>query len=121
MAMTLGLFPIAPRSPINDRMSLCKTIGLQAAMLVSQWNHDGAVQLLQLYLASRSDILSAGIRRKDGKLWAEAGDHGHGWDLPASENSTNDQVIVPFMGIRHNWGHLEVRFVPLRKSGIFGS
>ncbi|MGA2796079.1 MAG: diguanylate cyclase [Thermoguttaceae bacterium] len=120
-AMTLGLIPDRSQIAVNDRMALCKTIGLQAAMLVSQGNHDGAVQLLQLYLASRSDILSAGIRRKDGKLWVEAGDHGHGWNLPSSVDSTDDQIKIPFIGIRHNWGHLEVRFVALKKPGIVGT
>ena len=120
MAMTLGLIPDRTQIAVNDRVALCKTIGLQAAMLVSQGNHNGAVQLLQLYLASRNDVLSAGIRRKDGKLWADAGDHGHGWTLGTSENSTDDQIIIPFIGVRHNWGHLEVRFVALRKAGFFG-
>jgi diguanylate cyclase (GGDEF)-like protein/PAS domain S-box-containing protein/putative nucleotidyltransferase with HDIG domain len=121
MAMTLGLIPDRSQIEVKDRMALCKTIGLQAAMLVSQGNHDGAVQLLQLNMAGRSDILSVGIRRKDGKLWAEAGNHSQGWDLPSSAESTNDQIKIPFIGVRHNWGHLEVRFVALKKAGIAGA
>jgi diguanylate cyclase (GGDEF)-like protein/putative nucleotidyltransferase with HDIG domain/PAS domain S-box-containing protein len=119
-AMTFGLIPDRYMIAVNDRMALCKTIGLQSSVLVSQGNRDGAMQLLQLIIASRPDILSAGIRRKDGRLWAEVGNHAKNWNNLVSEESTDTQIRIPFIGVRQNWGHLEVRFVPLKKTGFFG-
>jgi diguanylate cyclase (GGDEF)-like protein/PAS domain S-box-containing protein/putative nucleotidyltransferase with HDIG domain len=119
-AMTLGLIPDRYMIAVNDRLALSKTIGLQASMLVSQGNREGAVQLLQLFMAGRSDMLSAGIRRKDSRLWVDVNDHARGWNLPPTEDSTDSQIRIPLVGTRHNWGHLEIRFLPLKKTGFLG-
>lgn len=119
-AMTLGLIPDRYLTAAGERFGACRTIGMYASAVVSRNNRDEAVELLQLFNASRRDVLSAGIRRKDGRLWVEAGDHAQHWNLPSSKESTDNQIKIPLVGARHNWGHLEVCFTPLKKSGLLG-
>jgi diguanylate cyclase (GGDEF)-like protein/PAS domain S-box-containing protein/putative nucleotidyltransferase with HDIG domain len=119
-AMSLGLIPDRYVMLMRERISLCKTVGLNASALVSRGNQEGAKELLQLFMASRKDVISAGIRRKDGRLWVDVGDHNRGWDVSTSDVSTDSQIKIPFVGARRNWGHLEVHFMPLRSSGILG-
>ena len=116
-AMTLGLIPDRYLTAAGERIGLCKTIGMYASAVVSRGNRDEAVELLQLFIASRHDVLSAGIRRRDGRLWVDAGDHAKNWNLPPSKESTDSQIKIPLVGARHNWGYLEVCFTPLKKSG----
>ena len=119
-AMSLGLIPDRYTTNVDERMGACKTIGLYASNLVSRGSRDSTTEMLQLFIASRRDVLSAGVRRNDGRLWAEVGDHAQEWTLQPSENSTDSQVRIPFAGARRNWGHLEIRFTPLRKTGFMG-
>jgi len=119
-AMTLGLIPDRYLTALEERVTLCKTIALHGSALVAQGNHEVAVELLQLLIHDRRDVLSAGIRRKDGRLWVEVGDHARVWNPPPSNALTDTQIIIPIVGARNNWGQLEVCFRPLRKSGLFG-
>ncbi len=119
-AISLGLIPDRYVTAVKERIALCKTIGLHASAMVSRGNREGAAELLQLFVASRPDVLSAGIRQKDGRLWVAVGEHARDWDLPPSSDSTDTHIKIPFVGARHNWGHLEVRFPPLRKTGLLG-
>jgi diguanylate cyclase (GGDEF)-like protein/PAS domain S-box-containing protein/putative nucleotidyltransferase with HDIG domain len=116
-AMTLGMIPDRYVMSVQERVALCKTLALHASALISRGSREGAVELLQLLVAGRRDVLSAGIRQKDGRLWVDVGGHARGWNLQPTKNSTDTQIKVPFVGARHQKGQLEVRFAPLRPSG----
>lgn len=116
IAMALGLIPDGEKAVVQERIALCQTYGLHSSLLASQFDRSGAEELLQLLVSSRSDVISAGIRRNDGRLWVEAGDHAQNWSLPPENDSTDTQIVIPFVGDNRRWGHLEINFQPLRKA-----
>ncbi|MGW8256957.1 MAG: diguanylate cyclase, partial [Thermoguttaceae bacterium] len=119
-AMTFGLIPNRYEIMKGERVNICKTIALHASSLVSRGSREGANELLRMLVDSRNDVISAGLRRKDSRLWMDVGKHAKHWNLPPSKQSTDAEIKTPLMGATQHWGQLEVCFKPLRKSGFFG-
>ena len=72
MAMTLGLLPDCYKMEATERIAVCETYGLHSSLLASRNDRSAAAELLHLLVASRGDVISAGIRQNDGRLWIEA-------------------------------------------------
>ncbi len=119
-AISLGLIPDRNQLAVEERNSVCKTVSLNAALAVSRNSRESTLEVLQLFKASRNDVLSAAIRKKDGRLWAEIGNHSRRWDLNSTQDSTEDEIRTQFLGAAQSWGHMEVVFSPLRKPGVWG-
>ncbi len=65
------------------------------------------------------ELLSASIRRVDGRAMATVGDH-RPWDDAIRGHSTDTQVLVPIWAAGQQWGQVELRFAPLRAPGWLG-
>jgi len=55
-------------------------------------------------------ILSTSIRREDGTIVAQAGDHAQHWRASANQRSTLENIRVPLQIGNQPWGGLEVAF-----------
>ena len=72
-------------------------------------------------VANRNDnVLSAGLRRSDGHLVVEVGQHEAHWRQRAGGQSIASHIVVPIMADDAAWGTVEVRFAPLSSPGLLG-
>src|SRR5439155_15751224 len=61
--------------------------------------------------------LSAAVRRTDGKLLVEVGDHEGPWRKAAGTRSTPTHIHVPVAVDNKLWGTVELRFRPVGPAG----
>lgn len=69
-------------------------------------------RILQQVVTRSGDILSTAVRRSEGTVLAERGNHALHWVAPEAGRSTDDHVRVPLNAGRLHWGDLEISFVP---------
>jgi diguanylate cyclase (GGDEF)-like protein/PAS domain S-box-containing protein len=67
-----------------------------------------------------ADIFSMGLRRANGNLLGDTGEHDQLWDPPDKERSTPSHVRIPIFRGEKRWGSLEIRFAELDSGGFFG-
>jgi PAS domain S-box-containing protein len=61
------------------------------------------------------EVLSIGVRTRDGELLVAAGPHTNEWALLAKDRSTAEQMQVPiYENKTEKWGNVEFRFAPLQ-------
>ena len=76
LAGSLGIIPDRTDAILRGRMELTEAIAVQAATAVRDNAFEGAQPCLAALAQRNAQILSAAIRANDGRLLAEAGDHG---------------------------------------------
>ena len=112
-AQTLGLFPDADAADLRGRKALSEAIGVQCC-LAAQRNDVDSMRSLVSALASRNKaIVSAGVRRNNGKLLVDVGNHAARWKFVQNNHSGSEAVQVPIFQNKSRWGTVEIRFVPL--------
>ena len=120
VADSLGLIPNERMAITEGRSRLCESIAISSSLLVMQQE----LQMLEANLngvASRNpDILSIAIRKKSGDLLVESGDHASKWQITRNGKSTEDQMFVPIIAGKKDWGTAEVRFRRHGHSGALG-
>ncbi|OHB79920.1 MAG: hypothetical protein A2W31_02480, partial [Planctomycetes bacterium RBG_16_64_10] len=120
VATVLGLVPDRRAAVMEGRAKLCETMAVISSVLVTR----GELRRLETVLATvtqrNHDILSAAIRRNDGTMITEVGDHEDHWRELPSDRSVDTQVIVPIRAGAEKWGGVEVRFRPVAEPGVLG-
>ncbi|MGO9112933.1 MAG: ATP-binding protein, partial [Thermoguttaceae bacterium] len=76
--------------------------------------------VLKVTVERNPDILSAALRREDGKLLVEVGDHSGQWKPIDDKHSVDTQVQVPIHAGGKRWGNVEIRFRPVTQEGMMG-
>lgn len=100
------------------RKRLTETVATQSIVLIE---HDDQVTLgktLNRVLVANPDMRSLAVRRRDGSLLIERGDHNAHWELRDNARSSLDQVSVPIYANQAQWGQLEISFIPTAKPGL---
>ena len=116
LATLLGIVPDRDRAVIEGRSALCEAIAVNSSVLVTQQDLKRLDAILQTTVRRNHDILSAAVRRDNGKLLIEAGDHQACWDPPPDGRSTDTQVQVPIRAGSEKWGSVEIRFRPVAET-----
>ncbi|MBM4091435.1 MAG: diguanylate cyclase, partial [Planctomycetes bacterium] len=115
-----GLFPDQKADVMRLRNGVCETAATGFSLLADK--KDTAA--MQRYMASIADrnreIVSIGVRRDDGSLLIDVGQHVVHWDPAAKTASDPTQTSVPLYAGGSLWGTVEVRFVPLPGTTIAG-
>lgn len=99
------------------RKRLTETVATQAVVLVERDDDIALGKTLNRLLAANPDMRSVGIRRADGSLLIERGDHRRHWEIRDSARSSLDQVSVPIYANQALWGQVEISFTPTTKPG----
>ena len=119
VAVFTGFGPNARRASLHGRAMLCESIAINSSLLISRNDIARMEAILAALVARHADIVSAGIRRADGSLQSEVGDHQAHWDS-ARDGSTETHVQVPLRDGSQPWGSVELRFTPLQHPGWWG-
>ncbi len=114
----LGLLPKQHDAALKARQQLVDSLAVQFTA-VARHNDIQAIQsTFESLVARNPQVLSAGLRAPNGRLLAEAGDHGAHWpQLPVGE-STPEYAQLPVFNEDRRWATLEVRFAPLSAKGL---
>jgi PAS domain S-box-containing protein len=120
LAVTLGIVPNERRAVMAGRSKLCEAIAVQCSVDVARGEIDKLAATLEPMLRRDEDVLSAGIRREDGTLVIQFGDHAVKWTNVSQSAPLDSNLYVPIWASNQKWGSLEVRFRPLSLPGIRG-
>ncbi len=108
--LLFGVFP----NPAESQLKLRKQVGEALAVQVATLLRNGDAASLQQTLddvAQRSpSVRSLGLRRADGVLLMQAGNHGAVWKPLSDGASTEDEIDVPMQADGKRWGSFEIAF-----------
>ena len=117
LASMLSLIPDANLHIREGRSMLAEALAANSTALVSR-NDLRRLSSDLLFVVERNDtLLSAGLRNADGRLIADIENHTNTWAPESADYSTDSYVKVPIWAGEAIWGHLELRFEPIVKSG----
>jgi PAS domain S-box-containing protein len=120
LAITLGIVPNERRAEMSGRAKLCEAIAVQCSLSVARGDVDKMSAVLEPMLRRDEDILSAGIRREDGTIVTQFGDHASQWTNVSDAAALDSNIFVPIYSGEKKWGSLEIRFRPLSTPGVRG-
>ncbi|NND96377.1 MAG: diguanylate cyclase [Pirellulaceae bacterium] len=102
-----------------SRLSHCETIAISASVQARLDETQRMESTLRAIAERNDDIESVAIRRANGMLIAEIGDHRSNWDNAVALRGSNTFVVVPVTASNYEpWGSIEVRFTDLSRSGL---
>src|SRR5271157_4952796 len=120
LSMLIGVMPDREKAVFDGRRTLCEAIAVNSSILVSQQDLARLRAVLKVTAERSPDILSAALRREDGKLLVEVGDHSSQWKPVDDRHSIDTQVQVPIHADGKRWGNVEIRFRPVTQEGMMG-
>jgi len=120
LSMLIGVMPDRERAVLDGRRTLCEAIAVNSSIMVSQQDLARLKAVLKVAAERNPDILSAALRRDDGKLLVEVGNHSTQWKPLDDKHSIDTQVQVPIHAGGKRWGNVEIRFRPVTQEGVVG-
>lgn len=117
LARPLGLLPDQRREAVRARITICENLAVAASLLTSGQQWDAVGVCLRELKSRNPEVISAGLRRQDGKLLAQAGPHETSWQGADDHRSTDTNIYVPILQGKARWGSLEVAFVSPSAAG----
>jgi diguanylate cyclase (GGDEF)-like protein/PAS domain S-box-containing protein/putative nucleotidyltransferase with HDIG domain len=119
VAQSLGLVPDRDQAILEGRKSLCESVAVNCC-LAAQNNDLATIRATIMALVTRNaSVLSAAVRKADGKAVVVAGNH-EGWHSPDATHSNNEMVQVPILAGKSRWGTVEIRFTALADHSFWG-
>ncbi len=117
----LGLTPDTRQAVLDGRKKVVESLAVQLSVAASHGDIVSIRETVKALVERNDDILSAALRKVDGRRLAVSGDHEANWRIdPDGNNSVPNQAIVPIFRGKERWGGVEVRFTPLYPEFLFG-
>ncbi|MFK8068766.1 MAG: diguanylate cyclase [Gammaproteobacteria bacterium] len=116
----LGMIPDTSKVELQNRKKLIESIAIQVSYneknndLQSMANHVHTLQKIH------DDVQSIAIRKADGSLLINAGNHEEFWSLPKDSKSTISQIKIPLHRSGFLWGTIEITFLPDKNNQLYG-
>lgn len=118
--LIFGLLPDQARSTKEIREKVSVSLAVQLMSLI-QANDLALLQTtLNEVVIHNKDMLSVAVRRGDGELIVQAGNHRLHWVPPKESLSTLTHVIVPINAGNGRWGNIEISYQPMAGQGVWG-
>ncbi len=116
----LGFIPDKDSAVRSGRASLAEAIAVHSTAMVTQNQLKKLAGDLQLISDRNDDLLSIGLRRKDGQSLSATQGHEQSWQEMDGKFSKDSQVMVPIYDGDQEWGMLELRYSRLHEHGFIG-
>lgn len=113
LAYSLGLIPDEDRAALEARAKTSEALAIQIAIAATKGDEALINDTIALVATRNRDIRSIALRRADGELFVQAGNHSLHWVEPTSGRSTPNHVQIPLTNANAGWGKLEIAFHPL--------
>jgi len=95
---------------MRARKQIGESLAVQAAALMERDERELLQRTLASVLERSAEIRSLAIRRADGQVVMQLGNHQDVWRESAGERSTINQVAVPLNSSAGRWGQFEIAF-----------
>ena len=118
LAHAFGLVPSHDAVTLERRKVFCEELAIHCSLSAQRGDLSGVQSIFRTSVPRHSDIRSAGLRKVDGKLIIEMGNHDASWVPLADGESSPTQVRVPISLADRLWGQVEVAFTPLGPPGV---
>jgi len=119
-AQTLGLLPNAFQEALDGRKKLCESLAIYCSLAGRQGDVDTVREAAAAIMSRNPDVLSLALRKADGTIVVQAGNHEKFWKEMSDDKSSSTQVQVPLFEGKERWGSLQISFKPLAASGFWG-
>ncbi len=116
----IGLLP-AHEGVLRTRIQLCEILAAQAIPAIERNDLESLRAALRVAVARSEEVLSTGLRRKDGRLLLIVGDHDELWEPDPDRRTSSTHVEVPLLRRGQRWGAIEVRFAAIGPDGALGA
>ena len=116
----IGLFPDRESAIRDGRVALGEALAAGSIAVIAQGDRANLYEFLSFAIKRNPQIQSAAVRAVDKSVLASVGEHDAQWVEMRGEWVSNDQVQVPIMDGAQRWGQLELRFDPIRATGLAG-
>lgn len=111
LAMMMGLLPDLTEQAVQKRVQFAELIAINSASLAENNRLADLQQVLEQFKARNEELLSLGIRKRDGNYRLTVGDHKKDWK--ESERGA-EQLAIEIKSKGRVWGTIELRFQPLQ-------
>jgi len=98
---------------LDARKTAAESLATQLAYAAHQQDPFAVARTLQETVKRDPEILSAALRRPDGKLFAVHGDHQRNWSPQSEGFSTPTNLKVPIFDGAVLWGRVEICYTPI--------
>ena len=120
LALYFGLVPDRDGAVRAGRLALAEAVAIAATAVMDE-QEDSKLRNLLGFIARRNpELQSVGLRRADGVLLVQVGEHEATWQAPRPGVSNDARLSVPILQGTARWGHAELRFVPLQSASWWG-
>lgn len=115
---TFGVMPDQNALMRQLRERISENLAAHAVSVMESGDNGRLVKTLRQALAREPQLLSAAVRKADGQIIAQAGEHGRHWVRLEDGRSDTDHVRVPLLINSRPWGDVELSFQPLAPQTI---
>ncbi len=112
LAQLLGVIPDERTMTARSRIEISQTLATNISFLVAKREFDEVQVQLELFSDRNDALISAGLRRSDGAVVADVGEHTTVWDAAISKQ-VDGCYQVPILSDSETWGHLELHYQPI--------
>lgn len=120
IAMNVGILPDYRTVAMRGRVQLCEAIAASSSLMACQCDMRQMQAVLEMMVARNDDIVSAGLRREDGSLAVDVGNHATTWQPLVDGKSAPTRITVPIQVNNRHWGDVELGFRPLSPPDWWG-
>ena len=105
-----GVLPDPGEQSMRLRKGLSEGLAVQVATLLQGNDRQALQQTLDNVVARTDGVRSLAVRRADGSVVLQSGDHQQAWRAGTGDRSVPDQVSVPLQAGGARWGTFEIAF-----------
>lgn len=111
-ASVAGLLPDERIDKQEQRNKLCRLFATQITESIARQDRRKVEKSLRLFAELNADLMTAGVRRTQGELWAKVGDHETQWQYRETQHHDGGYQI-PILERDRQWGRVELNFTPI--------
>jgi len=111
-----GIGPDPRQTVMHGRAKLCESIAINTSILISRDDLVRIKAIMDSIVQRNDDVESTAVRRADGKVIIEIGDHAVNWGR-GDKLCTETDAQVPLRIGEVKWGNVELRFKPITVTG----
>lgn len=116
--LLFGVFADPEGEVMRVRKASAETMATQVAVLIESGQLKALSRMLDRIRKQNPAIRSLAVRRTEGRLLAQSGDHAAAWQATNGDTSTLAQLLVPLSTDSGRWGSFEVAYFPDGRSWL---
>ncbi len=114
--ISVGIGPNERLSVMRGRAALAESMAIDCSIHLNNNRMRDIQRLLETLVNRNPQVMSAGVRRNNGRLAVEVNQHAKSWES-GQQQTAETHAAVPLQVGKAHWGQVELRFHPIQASG----